>query len=80
MVMSFSDPTLAELLNDPVTRAIMLADGVNPCELEETLRRLRRVRVNAHAARRKEEALSRHIGRPSAFGGRADMAFCAAHI
>ena len=55
MVMSFSDPTLAELLNDPVTRAIMLADGVNPCELEETLHyvaRLRRVRVNAHSARR----------------------------
>ena len=57
MAMSFSDPSLAELLNDPVTRAIMLADGVNPCELEEKLHyvaRLRRVRVNAHSARRKE--------------------------
>ena len=46
MITSFSEPTLAELLNDPGTRALMQADNVNPRELEETLRciaRLRRV-------------------------------------
>jgi hypothetical protein len=31
----FPEPTLAELLSDPVTRAVMQADGVNPWELEE---------------------------------------------
>jgi hypothetical protein len=50
MMRSFSEPTLAELLNDPVTHALMQADDVNPWELKETLHyvaRLRRVRVKA---------------------------------
>jgi hypothetical protein len=47
MVTSFNEPTLAELLNDSVTRAVMQADDVNPWKLKEMLHgvaRLRRVR------------------------------------
>jgi len=44
MIRSFSEPTLAELLNDPVTRALMQADNVNPRELEETVRYIARLR------------------------------------
>lgn len=40
MTASFRDPTLAELLDDPITRAVMHADGVNPRELETSLRAL----------------------------------------
>src|SRR5690242_19035303 len=40
MTTYFRDPTLAELLNDPITRAVMHADGVNPRELETCLRDL----------------------------------------
>jgi hypothetical protein len=28
------DPTLTDLLNDPITQAVMRADGVDPKELE----------------------------------------------
>jgi hypothetical protein len=41
----FPEPTLAELLSDPVTRAVMQADGVNPWELEEMLRGLAHLRA-----------------------------------
>ena len=50
MTASFRDPTLAELLDDPITRAVMRADGVNPQELETSLREL--------AARRAEQVES----------------------
>jgi len=40
MTTCFREPTLAELLNDPITRAVMRADGVNPRELETSLRDL----------------------------------------
>ena len=40
MTACFRDPTLAELLNDPITRAVMRADGVNPRDLEACLRNL----------------------------------------
>lgn len=40
MTICFRDPTLAELLNDPLTRAVMRADGVNPRDLEASLRDL----------------------------------------
>ena len=40
MTACFRDPTLAELLDDPITRAVMHADGVNPRELETSLRAL----------------------------------------
>ncbi len=42
---TFSEPTLAELLSDPVTRAVMQADGVNPWELEKMLRGLAHLRA-----------------------------------
>ena len=32
--------TLSGLLSDPLVRAVMEADSVNPCELEEMLRRV----------------------------------------
>lgn len=38
MTSYFRDPSLAELLSDPLTRAVMRADGVNPLELESVLR------------------------------------------
>ena len=38
MTSYFRDPTLGELLSDPLTRAVMRADGVNPRELEDFLR------------------------------------------
>jgi hypothetical protein len=37
-----SEPTLAELLNDPVVRAVMAADGVEPRALEAALREMAR--------------------------------------
>jgi hypothetical protein len=40
MTSYFRDPTLAELLSDPMTRAVMRADGVNPQELEASFRDL----------------------------------------
>jgi hypothetical protein len=36
------EPTLADALSDPLTRALMEADGVNPEELEADLRDLSR--------------------------------------
>jgi hypothetical protein len=40
------EPTLNGLLSDPIVRAVMEADGVNPLELEEMLRRVaRRLRL-----------------------------------
>jgi len=50
MTACFRDPTLAELLEDPIARAVMRADGVNPQELETSLREL--------AARRAEQVES----------------------
>jgi hypothetical protein len=32
------EPTLTEILSDPIVRALMEADGINPQELEPTLR------------------------------------------
>ena len=53
MTSYFRDPTLAELLSDSMTRAVMRADGVNPQELEASLRdlALRRAESSAGAAR-----------------------------
>jgi len=36
----FHEPTLADLLNDSITRAVMRADGVDPRKLETCLRDL----------------------------------------
>ena len=40
MATYFGDATLAELLSDPLTHAVMQADHVNPQELENQLRDL----------------------------------------
>jgi hypothetical protein len=45
----FRDPTLVELLSDPLTHAVMQADYVNPQELENLLRDLARRRANSLA-------------------------------
>jgi hypothetical protein len=45
----FRDPTLVELLSDPLTHAVMQADHVNPQELENLLRDLARRRADSLA-------------------------------
>jgi hypothetical protein len=42
MIKLQNDPTLDELLGDPMTRAIMSADRVDPLKLEAMLRSLGR--------------------------------------
>ena len=49
MTTYFRDPTLVELLNDPLTHAVMQADHVNPQELENLLRDLARRRADSLA-------------------------------
>jgi len=46
MATYFGDATLAELLSDPLTHAVMQADHVNPQELENQLRDLAQRRAN----------------------------------
>ena len=46
MTTFFRDPTLVELLSDPLTHAVMQADHVNPQELENQLRDLAHRRAN----------------------------------
>ena len=38
MYVSFHEPTLKEILSDPVTKAVMRADRVEPGEIETMLR------------------------------------------
>jgi hypothetical protein len=38
----YCEPTLSDVLSDPLTRAVMDADGVNPRELETMLIKLAR--------------------------------------
>jgi len=40
MMTSCADSTIDELINDPLTRTLMRADGVDPSELEAMLRSL----------------------------------------
>ena len=42
MIQSHDDPTLDELLGDPITQAIMTADRVDPPQLEAMLRSIAR--------------------------------------
>jgi hypothetical protein len=41
------EPTLDEILSDPVVRAMMEADGVDPSEVEAMVRRIARTRREA---------------------------------
>jgi hypothetical protein len=38
MIVSFREPTLKEILSDPVTKAVMRADGVEAGDIEAMLR------------------------------------------
>jgi hypothetical protein len=49
MTSYFRDPTLVELLSDPLTHAVMRADHVNAQELENLLRDLARRRADSLA-------------------------------
>jgi hypothetical protein len=55
MTRCFREPTLTELLNDSITRALMHADDVDPSELETRLRDL--------AARRADSPEHNECGR-----------------
>jgi hypothetical protein len=50
----YRDPTLTDLLNDPLTLAVMQADGVNPQQIEILFRDLvrRRAELSRYADRR----------------------------
>jgi hypothetical protein len=50
----YRDPTLTDLLNDPLTLAVMQADGVNPQQIESLFRDLvrRRAEMSRYADRR----------------------------
>jgi hypothetical protein len=56
MTTSHDDPTIDDLLGDPVTRAVMKADGVDPSALEAMLRALA-PRVAIAAGRSSDDAL-----------------------
>ena len=47
MISYFGEPTLAELLSDPLTRSVMQADRVNLWELEEMLRGMARLHAES---------------------------------
>lgn len=57
MTTYFRDPTLVELLSDPLTHAVMQADHVNPQELENLLRDLARRRSDSLANASSEQRL-----------------------
>ena len=45
MITCHEEPTLDELLSDPVIEAVMDADGVEPAEVETLMRRVHTVRT-----------------------------------
>jgi hypothetical protein len=48
---SSSEPTIGEILSDPIVRALMEADGVEPSELEAMLRRIAAIRAQSRPGR-----------------------------
>jgi hypothetical protein len=44
MIVSFREPTLIEILSDPITQAVMEADAVDPKQLERMLREIETLR------------------------------------
>lgn len=40
--------SIAELLDDPIAKLLMVSDGVNRCALQFALRQMARVRASAH--------------------------------
>jgi hypothetical protein len=47
MITCHEEPTLDEMLSDPVIEAVMAADGVDPGEVETLVRRVRTAREEA---------------------------------
>ncbi|MEA3026953.1 MAG: hypothetical protein QOF91_2238 [Alphaproteobacteria bacterium] len=45
MITCHDEPTLDEILSDPVIEAVMEADGVDPGEVETLVRRVRTART-----------------------------------
>jgi len=60
-VASFREPTIAELLQDPLTRALMKADHVDADDLERRLR----FKVARAAAKRLAVSYKMAVGAPS---------------
>jgi len=52
MLTCHRDPILADLLNDPITQAVMRADGVDPKELESLFLDVARRRCQQRASER----------------------------
>jgi hypothetical protein len=48
MIWRQREPTLKEILSDPIVTALMRADGVDPLELETMLTRINRNRKSPH--------------------------------
>jgi hypothetical protein len=71
MTRSYDDPTIDDLLGDPMTRAIMKADGVDPSALEAMLRALA-PRVARAAGRSNDGSLH---GEPAPFDRNAVSRF-----
>ena len=44
-VVVFREPTLAEMLSDPVIHAVMQADGVDPGDVRALMEKVRRERL-----------------------------------
>ena len=47
MITCHEEPTLDEILSDPVIEAVMAADGVDPGEVETLVRRVHTARTEA---------------------------------
>ena len=47
MIGCHDEPTLEEILSDPVIEAVMEADGVDPTDVETLVRRVRTARTEA---------------------------------
>ena len=65
MIACHREPTLAEILSDPVIEAAMAADGVDPGEVETLLRRIRATRLeDGRASRPFRQALWTNASHP----------------
>ena len=56
MICCSCEPSLEEVLSDSLTQAVMAADGVDPRELEATLREVAEIRARPHGAAKGMEA------------------------
>ena len=52
----FGEPTLQEILSDPITQAVMQADAVDAGQLESCLLRVQQVRQQLRSSNRRNAA------------------------